>query len=77
MAEKRVLFYDQDQGEPEEPEHTHAYQGTVTTEPACTEAGIKTFVCECGEKYTEKIPALGHTPVTDPRVERSIRKRYQ
>ncbi|MEY8391607.1 hypothetical protein AALA98_09575, partial [Lachnospiraceae bacterium 45-W7] len=69
MAEKRVLFYDQDQGEPEEPEHTHAYQGTVTTEPACTEAGIKTFVCECGEKYTEKIPALGHTPVTDPRVE--------
>ena len=69
MAEKRVIFYDQDQEEPDEPEHTHAYQGTVTTEPACTEAGVKTFVCECGEKYTEKIPALGHKAVTDPRVE--------
>ncbi len=69
MAEKRVIFYDQDQEEPDEPEHTHTYQGTVTTEPACTEAGVKTFVCECGEKYTEKIPALGHKAVTDPRVE--------
>ena len=69
MAEKRVIFYDQDQEEPDEPEHTHAYQGTVTTEPACTEAGVKTFVCECGEKYTETIPALGHKAVTDPRVE--------
>ncbi|MCI8300296.1 MAG: hypothetical protein HFI69_08095 [Lachnospiraceae bacterium] len=69
MAEKRVIFYNEDQQEPQEPDHTHTYQSTITREPACTEAGIRTFTCNCGEKYTEKIAALGHTEVTDPRVE--------
>lgn len=41
--------------------HTHSYTGTVTTPASCTTAGIKTYVCACGERYTEDVPALGHT----------------
>ena len=42
-------------------EHTHSYVGAVTTEPTCTTAGVKTFTCSCGDKYTETIAALGHS----------------
>lgn len=28
--------------------------------PTCTESGIKTFTCECGDTYTETIDATGH-----------------
>ena len=39
----------------------HAWdEGTVTTEPTCTTAGVKTFKCECGATKTEKIPMLEH-----------------
>lgn len=41
--------------------HKHSYSGTVTTEPTCTETGVKTYTCSCGSKYTETLPALGHT----------------
>ena len=34
--------------------------GVVTTHATCTEAGIKTYTCECGATRTESIPALGH-----------------
>ena len=35
--------------------------GKVTTEPTCTEAGVKTYTCsKCGNTKTEEIPALGH-----------------
>ena len=41
--------------------HVHEFVGNVTTDPTCTEAGVKTFTCECGEgTYTEAIEALGH-----------------
>ena len=41
--------------------HVHSFgEWTVTTEPTCTEEGSKERVCECGEKETEVIPALGH-----------------
>ena len=40
----------------------HDYdQGAVTTAPTCTEAGVKTFTCSCGDTYTEAIKAKGHT----------------
>lgn len=40
-------------------EHTHRYTEAIT--PAtCTEAGLKTYICTCGDSYTEIIPALGH-----------------
>ena len=39
--------------------HTHSYSETAT-QPTCTESGIKTFTCECGDTYTETIDATGH-----------------
>ena len=41
--------------------HIHEFKETITTPATCTEAGLKTFTCECGEgTYTEVIEALGH-----------------
>ena len=42
-------------------EHTHSYTEQVTQEPTCTVPGVKTFTCECGDTYTEEIPAIGHS----------------
>ena len=47
-------------------------EGTVVTEPTCTEKGVKRYTCldeGCGETKDEPIPALGHdyqSVVTDP-----------
>lgn len=41
-------------------EHKHDYIETVTTEASCTENGVKTYTCDCGDSYTEDIPAKGH-----------------
>lgn len=43
-------------------EHAIAFdEGTVTTEPDCTNAGVKTYTCSvCGTTKTEPIEALGH-----------------
>jgi len=41
------------------PQHTHSYTFAGSTE-TCTNAGIATYVCGCGESYTEKTKALGH-----------------
>ena len=36
-------------------------EGKVTTEPTCTETGVKTYTCSvCEETRTEEIKALGH-----------------
>ena len=44
----------------EEP-HVHVWdEGEVTTQPTCTEEGVKTFTCECGETKTETVAALDH-----------------
>ena len=40
--------------------HTHNFVGTVTTKPTCTQQGVKTFNCDCGDVYTENVDALGH-----------------
>lgn len=48
--------------------HTHSYTEKVTKKATCTEKGTKTFTCECGDSYTEEIPATGHTSVTDKAV---------
>ena len=41
--------------------HNHTYDSRVISKEAtCTEEGITTFTCECGETYTETIPAIGH-----------------
>ena len=45
------------------PKAAHQWNaGTVTTEPTCTAAGVKTFECaNCTETRTETIPASGHS----------------
>ena len=47
------------------PECEHAYGYEVTTEPNCTDEGVKTFTCTlCGHSYTQSIAPLGHTEET-------------
>ena len=46
-----------------DPNHEHKYTEKVTKEPTCTEEGEKTYTCDCGDSYTEKIPAKGHNYV--------------
>ncbi|MBS6457397.1 MAG: hypothetical protein KH544_05310 [Firmicutes bacterium] len=51
----RVEFYENS------PAHTHSFgQWMVTTEPTCTEAGIKTRECDCGVTERAEAPAMGH-----------------
>ena len=56
--------------------------GTVTTEPSCTEKGEKTYTCSrCEETKTETIPALGHdwddgTVTTEPTCTEKGEKSY-
>ncbi len=48
----------------DEPVHKHTWgNGTVTTQPTCTEAGVKTYICECGISKTEAVASLGHNDV--------------
>ena len=41
--------------------HTHSYTSSVTTQPTCTQFGVKTFVCSCGASYTEQIAKTAHS----------------
>ena len=37
-------------------------EGVITTEPTCTQTGVKTYTCSvCGATKTETVAALGHT----------------
>ena len=44
------------------PIHTkHFYVASITTQPTCTEEGVKTYKCTgCTKSYTEPIAPLGH-----------------
>lgn len=42
------------------PQHEHKYTANLTTDPTCTEEGIITYTCSCGDKYTESQPKLEH-----------------
>ena len=45
------------------PIHEHTFgEWIVAKEPTCTDEGFRERVCACGEKESEAIPALGHTP---------------
>ena len=46
---------------PNEVAHTHSYVDEETKEATCTEAGLITYTCECGDSYTEDIAAKGHS----------------
>ncbi|MBP3490134.1 MAG: SH3 domain-containing protein [Roseburia sp.] len=47
--------------QPTEAPHEHTYTEAVTTKASCETDGVKTFRCECGDSYTEAIPAAGHS----------------
>lgn len=50
--------------------HIHDFEGTVETQPTCTDKGVMHYTCECGEDdYYEDIPALGHNDVSTVTVE--------
>ncbi len=48
---------------------SHAYASKVTTPPTCEKEGVRTYTCaQCGDSYTETIPAEGHS-FTDTTIE--------
>jgi len=55
------------------PVHTHSFaEWDLTKKPTCTEDGLKVRYCSCGEKQSEVVVSLGHTPaeaVVEDRVE--------
>ncbi|MCR4846066.1 MAG: peptidoglycan DD-metalloendopeptidase family protein [Eubacterium sp.] len=68
-TEKTKLGYVLEKDEYSECEHKWN-EGEVTTEPSCTEEGIKTYTCsECSETYTETIPAKGHVQEIIPEIQ--------
>ncbi|MBR6514648.1 MAG: InlB B-repeat-containing protein [Clostridia bacterium] len=40
--------------------HTCVFTKSGTTAATCTEEGVTTYSCTCGESYTETTPAVGH-----------------
>ena len=50
-------------GEVDATNHVHT---TVKNrkEATCTEAGVRTYTCSCGDSYTENMPATGHSYVS-------------
>lgn len=38
----------------------HDYAGVVTKEATCTQSGIRTYTCSCGDSYTETISESNH-----------------
>lgn len=47
-------------GNSSKPAHTHSYSSSVTKQPTCSAAGVRTYTCSCGKSYTESIPATGN-----------------
>lgn len=46
--------------EKQKPAHEHQYSANLTTNPTCTEEGVMTYTCSCGDSYTEPYPKLEH-----------------
>ncbi len=46
---------------PETEAHEHKYELSESASATCTEDGKNTYICECGDTYTEAEPAKGHT----------------
>lgn len=40
--------------------HLHRYSSKLTKAVTCTEDGVMTYSCWCGDYYTDIIPAIGH-----------------
>jgi hypothetical protein len=44
--------------------HEHVYSSEVTKPATCGKPGVMTYTCECGDTYTEEIPATGNHSYT-------------
>lgn len=44
-------------------QHEHSYTSEATTQPTCTQEGVMTYTCTCGDSYTESIPTIAHNYV--------------
>ncbi len=51
----------EEKNEAEKP-HEHSYKSEITKESTCTEKGVVTYTCDCGDTYTEDLPLAEHTP---------------
>lgn len=41
--------------------HEHSYTAELTKVATCTEDGVMTYTCSCGDSYTETVKAKGHS----------------
>ncbi len=41
--------------------HEHDYHETYRVNPTCTEDGYIEYTCDCGDSYTDPLPATGHS----------------
>ena len=41
--------------------HVHSYTSSVTKAATCSESGVVTYACSCGDSYTESIPMTAHS----------------
>ena len=46
----------------------------MTKKAACTETGIRTYTCACGDSYTRTMPALGHNYTHEVTTEPTMSK---
>ena len=53
------------------PVHEHSYTSSVTKEATCTEKGVMTYSCECGDSYTEEIATKAHELTHHAAVEKT------
>ena len=64
-----LVACDLGQNEVPTPEHIHSFgEWDVTKNATCTEDGVKTRYCSCGERQSETIPSLNHTEIFDEAV---------
>lgn len=40
--------------------HEHSYEEKILVYPTCIKDGVKEFICDCGDSYSEEIIAEGH-----------------
>jgi hypothetical protein len=47
--------------DPDHVPHEHDYHETHRVDPTCTEDGYVEYTCDCGDTYTDPLPAAGHS----------------
>ena len=58
-------------------EHAHEFsEWSISKNPTCTEDGVKVRYCSCGEKQSEIVVALGHTPA-EATIEDKVEATYE